>query len=222
MAIFAFQIAMRMTAGEGRRMQFLSHGTQQRYEGIFQHGIRDAEIAHGDPRFRQRRFHRRAARRGILHNHVQPVAKPLDISDHAVFGFRQPVLGLRQIVGVDLQPPHAQAVAQFNRRAGLVDPAEMHQRDLVAALGFIQIRRGHHNGQAVRGQVRQGVPEFAAGDRVDARSGFIQQQHARLRHQRADQRQLLLHAAAQLSRQPVRETVHVEHLQIALAPRRSP
>jgi hypothetical protein len=82
-----------------------------------------------------------------------------------------------------------------------------------------RLSRGHHDGQAVRGQVRQDIPEFAPRYRVDAGGGLIEQQNPRLRHQRADQRQLLLHAAAQLSRQTIREAMHVEHAQIALAPR---
>ena len=214
---------MRVPAGERRRVQFLPHGPQPRHEGVLQHRVRDPNIPHRDPRLRQGRLNRRAARHGIFHNDVQPVAESLDIFDngvnHAIFGFGELVFSLRQIGGVDFQPPHAQAIPQFGRRAGLMDLAEMHQRHLMAALGFIQIRRGHHDGQSLRGQVRQGVPKLAPRNRIDARGRLIQQQNARLRHQRARQRKLLLHAAAQTSRQPVLEAVHVEQPQIAVAPR---
>ena len=92
----------------------------------------------------------------------------------------------------------------------------VHQRDAMAAFGFVEIRRGHQNRQAVGGQVRERVPEFAARHRIDAGRRLVEQQHARLGHERAGQRQLLLHAAAQPSGQPVGEAVHVEHLQVAM------
>src|ERR1022692_34108 len=208
----SLKIAMRVLAGERRRVHFLPHGPQLRHESVLQRGVRNPDIPHGDPRLRQRRLYCLAACLGILHNYVQPVAESLHVADRAVFGFGELVFRLLQIGGVDLQAPHAQALPQFGRRAGLLDLAEMHQRDLVAALGFIQIGRGDHDRQAVRCQMRQRVQEFAPGDWIDARGRLIEQQNARLCDQRADQRQLLLHAAAQLSRQPVLETVHVEHL----------
>ena len=74
----------------------------------------------------------------------------------------------------------------------------MHQRDAMAALGFIQIGSGQQDRQPLGGQVRERVPEFAARNRIDARGRLVEQQHPRLRHQRAGQRQLLLHAAAEL------------------------
>ena len=61
------------------------------------------------------------------------------------------------------------------------------------------------------------VPELAARDRIDAGGGLVQQQDARLGHQRAGQRELLLHAAAQPAGQPVGEALHPEHRQVAPA-----
>ena len=92
----------------------------------------------------------------------------------------------------------------------------MNQRHAMAALGLVEIRRRHHNGESVDGEMRQRVPEFAPRNRIDARGRLIEQQHARLRHQCARQRQLLFHAAAQPPRQPVGEAIHVEHGEIAM------
>ena len=89
----------------------------------------------------------------------------------------------------------------------------------MAALRFIEVRRGDEDRQAVGRQVRERVPELAARYRIDAGGRLIEQQDARLWHERAGERQLLLHAAAQLPGQPVREAVHVEHLQIAVTAR---
>ena len=61
------------------------------------------------------------------------------------------------------------------------------------------------------------VPELAARDGIDARGRFVEQQDVGLRNQRADQRELLPHAAAQLSGEAVGEAVHVEHAQVLLA-----
>ena len=91
----------------------------------------------------------------------------------------------------------------------------MHQRHSIAALGFIEIRSRQNDGETVGGQMSESVPEFAARDGIDARGGLVEQQHARLRHQRAGQRQLLFHAAAQTRGEPVFEPVHIEHAQIA-------
>ena len=55
------------------------------------------------------------------------------------------------------------------------------------------------------------VPELAARDGIDAGRRLVQQQDARLGHQRAGQRQLLLHAAAEPAGQPVGEALHPEH-----------
>ena len=66
-------------------------------------------------------------------------------------------------------------------------------------------------------EVREGIPEFAAGDGIDAGGGLVEQQDARLGDERADQRELLLHAAAELAGEPVGEAVHVEHAQILVA-----
>ena len=86
--------------------------------------------------------------------------------------------------------------AQFFGRADLVNLAQVHQRDAMAAFGFIEIRSRDQNGKAVGGKMRQRVPEFAARDGIDTGGRFVQQQNLGLRDQRAGQRELLLHAAA--------------------------
>ncbi len=114
------------------------------------------------------------------------------------------------------QPRGAEAAANLGRRADLLDRAGMHQRDAMAAFRLVEIRCGHENRQAVGGQMRERVPELAPRDRIDAGRRLVEQQHLRFRHQRARQRELLLHAAAQPAGQPIGEAIHVEHLQVAM------
>ena len=75
--------------------------------------------------------------------------------------------------------------------------AQVHERDAMAALRFVEIRSGHDNGEPFGGKMRERVPEFAAGNGIDASGRLIKQQDARLRNQRAGERELLLHAAAE-------------------------
>ena len=114
-----------------------------------------------------------------------------------------------------LQPGGAEAAAQLGRRADLLNDAVVHQRDAMAALGLVEVGGGHQNRQPVRREVRQRVPELAPRHRIDAGRRLVEQQHPRLGHERAGERELLLHAAAQPAGQPVGEAVHVEHPQVA-------
>src|SRR5437867_10749757 len=54
---------------------------------------------------------------------------------------------------------------------------------------------------------------FRSRDRVDSRRGFVQEQHARLVHQRADHRQPLPPAARQQTGDGLRSEEHTSELQ---------
>ena len=96
------------------------------------------------------------------------------------------------------------------------------QHGFAATLGFVQIRRADDDGHAAaRRQARDDVPEFPARKRVHAHRRLIQQQQARRRHQRANQPELLLHAAGKLPRQPRREGRHGAHVQQFAVARRA-
>ena len=93
----------------------------------------------------------------------------------------------------------------------------MHQGDAVAALRLVQIGCGDQDSEAVAGEMRKSVPEFAAGNRIYACGRLVEEQDLRLRHQRADQREFLFHSAAETAGQTFGKAVHVEHLQISLS-----
>ncbi len=108
------------------------------------------------------------------------------------------------------------AADQFAGRAGVSQLSGVHQQHLVAALGFVQIGGAPQHGHAVRGQLAHHLPQLAAGNRIDADAGLVQQQDPRLAQQRAGQAQLLLHAAGQLAGRPRGEAGEVGEGQQAL------
>ena len=71
------------------------------------------------------------------------------------------------------------------------------QRHPPAALRLVEIRRRHDDRQPARQELGQQLPELAPRHRIDAGGRLVEQQHLRCVHQRACQRQLLLHAARQ-------------------------
>src|SRR5439155_20258547 len=77
----------------------------------------------------------------------------------------------------------------------------------------VEVRRGHQDGDALAQEFRQELPEFAARHGINAGRGLIEQDDLRLVNQRAGQRQLLLHAARQLIRQPSAERHQLRELE---------
>ena len=155
---------------------------------------------------------------GLVHQHVEAVAEPLHVEDVriGVVHRGQHLLGPSEWRRTHFQSSGAEAAANLIRRADLLDRAGMHQRHAVAAFRLVEIRRGHQNRQAVGRQMRERIPEFTPRDRIDAGRRLVEQQHLRLRNQRARERELLLHAAAQPAGQSIGEPIHVEHLQVAM------
>ena len=94
----------------------------------------------------------------------------------------------------------------------------MHQCDPVTALRFIEVRSCNDDRELIRNQVGKGVPKLTTGDGVDTGRWLVEQKNFRLRDQRAHERELLLHASAKTAGQPTRKAVHVEHLEVAVAP----
>src|SRR5262252_8865235 len=93
----------------------------------------------------------------------------------------------------------------------------MHQRYTMAAFGFVEIRCGDENCQPLCSEMGQRVPKLTPRDRINSGGRLIQQQDARLGHECADERKLLLHAAAQTASQPGPESQHVKFFKIGLA-----
>ena len=113
-------------------------------------------------------------------------------------------------------------VSPARSRARLVERehlALVQQRDARAALGFVEVRRRHQDGDALREELRQQLPELAARHRVDAGRRLVEHDDLRLVDQRAGQRELLLHAAGELVGEPAAELRELRHLEQAIAPR---
>ena len=97
------------------------------------------------------------------------------------------------------------------------DAALAHQRDARAALGFVEVGRGHDDRDALRQELGEQAPEFAARHRVDAGGRLVEQDDLRLVDQRARQRELLLHAARQAVGEPRAERRQLHHLEQPVA-----
>ena len=78
------QIAMRMAAGKRRRVHFLAHGAQRATKVFSSMGSSTRISRMAMPACAEGGFHQRAARLGIGHDHVQAIAEPLHVDDHAV------------------------------------------------------------------------------------------------------------------------------------------
>src|SRR5215831_4118542 len=92
----------------------------------------------------------------------------------------------------------ALALQSFGRQTSQQSPL-VDQADAIAALGFVQIRGGHENGDAVLEQLVEDGPKVAARYRVDAVGWLVEEQDFRLVQESAHERELLFHAARELA-----------------------
>ena len=140
---------------------------------------------------------------GIVHQHIQPVAKALHIENltAALRQRRKNFFGHRKIRHTQLHPPRAQFLAQFR---GV--PICGFRPDASARPGGIVPPRPDTASRAKSSaRLRPGAPARPRTHAVRPgrhRGRLIEQQHPRFRHQRARQCELLLHPSAQLSGQP--------------------
>ena len=65
---------------------------------------------------------------------------------------------------------------QRRRRVERQQPALVQQRDARAPLGLVQVRRRHHDREALRQELRQQLPELAPRHRIDAGRRLVEQQ----------------------------------------------
>ena len=150
-----------------------------------------------------------------LEPHVQPIAERLRIG----YPWQGPH-GVQRRRSAGRHHFHHAAGQMPAQTPRLVDSQHLplvHQRHARAAFGFVQIRCGHHDGDAPRQELRQQLPELAARHRVHARRRLVQHHQFRLMDERAGQRQLLLHAARQAFGQPLAERGQARHLEQLLA-----
>ena len=89
----------------------------------------------------------------------------------------------------------------FLRVAVGEDLAVVHGQQLLELFGFVDVGGGHQHGHAgvFGAQFAHQCPELAAGKRVDAGGGFVQNQQVGVVHQGAAQAEFLLHAAGELA-----------------------
>ena len=187
----AAQAPVIVASGKRLVMDSLSEVPQGSDEGVLECRFVDPNIIDDQALGAQCLRRRRAcASSGSASQHVQTVAEPLHV-ENLLVGARdrgKHAFGQAQVRSVDFHSLGVQAGPKLRRGSRLPDFTLMHQRHSIASLRFVQIGSGQDNRQAFGGQVRQRIPEFAAGHGIDARGGLVEQQHARLRNQRAGQR----------------------------------
>src|SRR5205085_3325124 len=101
----------------------------------------------------------------LAHHHVEPVAEALHVIKS--FGVEQHVFGAAQVIGLHFEPFETEILSQLRRRAAIMYLAFVHQRDAMAAFGFVEVRRGDDDGHAFGREISERVPELAARDRID-------------------------------------------------------
>ena len=89
----------------------------------------------------------------------------------------------------------------FLRAAVGKDSAVVHGQQLLELFGFVDVGGGHQHSHAgiFGAQFAHQCPELAAGKRIDAGGGFVQNQQVGVVHQGAAQAEFLLHAAGELA-----------------------
>jgi hypothetical protein len=92
---------------------------------------------------------------------------------------------------------------QLVGRAGGDDAAAKDESDAVAILRLVHEVRGHDDGHAAPDHGVDVLPEPPPGQRVDARGRLVEEQHGRVVHHGAGERQALLEAQRQVARSAV-------------------
>ena len=105
--------------------------------------------------------------------------------------------GARLVLDDGLDHLAGEAAAQPVWRVEREQASLVQQRDTVAALGLVEVRRADENRDALLEKLGEQLPELAPRDRIDAGGRLVEQDDARLVDERARQRQLLLHPAGQ-------------------------
>ena len=97
-------------------------------------------------------------------------------------------------------------------RAGDEQLRQVEVADLAAALGLVHVVRGDEERDALGGELEQQVPQLAARDRIDAGGRLVEEDHARLVHQRGAEREPLLPAAGEQAGAPIDVRADVREL----------
>ncbi len=197
----------------------LAQGAQLGDEDVFEGGIIDAHFVEGYSGVFKAFADCGLDFFGIVGEQVEAVAESLHVQDVDVRcgELGEDGFGLAQVCGAKFDSLCAQARTKLARCSDFKETALVHEGDAMAAFGFIEIGRSDKDGEAVGGEMREDVPEFAAGDGIDAGGGLVEQEDARLRDEGADEGKLLLHAAGEFAGEAVGEAVHVEHAQVPIA-----
>ena len=105
---------------------------------------------------------------------------------------------------------------EIGGRARIGEASGIHQQDLRAALGLIEIGGAPNDGHALGRQRTHHPPQLAPRDGIHADGGFVEQQQARAAQQHAGEAELLLHAAGELAGGTRGETGKIREIEQSL------
>ena len=128
-------------------------------------------------------------------------------------------IGRAEKVGGD---PVRRPEIELRRRADFQEHAFMHQADAIRQRQRFFLIVGHVDGRDAEGLLQrlQLEAHLLAQLGVEIAERLVQQQHLRLRDQRARQRDALLLPAAQIGRQPIRQTSQTQPIENQRRPAR--
>src|SRR4029077_14409912 len=100
-------------------------------------------------------------------------------------------------IRVDGEERTTEAARDGVRRVESKQPTQLNQRNAIAAIGLVHVRRRHDDRQPGRFQPAEQIPELAARHGVEAGRRLVEKQHSGTMEERAAEGELLLHAAGQ-------------------------
>ncbi len=156
----------------------------------------------------------RAGRLGV-ETHVRALTEHLDVGDTGHGG--EEVDRRARRVCDDLEDLATERSLQRPRTINGEHASFVQKNDAAAAFGFVEIRRGHQDGEAAREKLGEQLPELPARDGIDTGRRLVEDEHVRFVHQRARQRQLLLHPTRQAVRAPRPERRQLRHVEQPVA-----
>ncbi len=181
--------------------------SQHGHEDVLEGGVRWPHALDRDSLARQSRGDDGAGLVGLLRHDVHPLAEQA----HGVPGQGSPERRRRRPrpVGTHLEEDAVDQPLQAMRSVDGEQAALVQQAHPRGPLGLVQVGGRDHDGHALLEELVEDAPEVAPRHRVDAVGRLVEEEHSRRVDQGAGQAELLLHAAREVSGEPLLERLHV-------------
>ena len=182
--------------GESDHVAFPGFG--ERHEHVLDAGRADCDLGERDAGAGERVAQLRDSPAGVVDHHMDAVADEEDVAHTGRARDRRAHRASSARGDGDQRTRHV--LLERSGRIAIERMAGIEQGQPIAALRLVEIGGGDHDGDALLAQPVENAPEVAARHRIDAGGRLVEQQHLRRVDQRADEAELLLHAAGELCR----------------------